>query len=343
MAAMSSPYKSAADSPSRQLLWELSRLGISNQEEFYARLDQESHEREVKHRSEIAAAVAKHTRVRESAENARRELELRIEIEHQRREDEERRELRKREQEKEERELLAKRAEAERGFLAQRAETERLQQAQLEEQRREQASKDAEAARLQQEEKARKDDVARREAERKNLAAKQQALESREAERKANEARIADQSNRAISSPASASTETTTNVTPAIWLKFNSEREAEHQRFLAIHKNLKKLRAFVIAESKKNNELKQNIGDIRRQIRKSVGQLTTGLNANKTPVGSCKVFSDWGWRLTYIHSFRTSLKPSGVPKNYPAARWMFHSFLQTLLPTHLTALSSPHC
>ena len=287
---MSSPYKSAVDSPSRQLLWELSRLGISKQEEFYARLDQENHEREVKHRSEIAAAVAKHTQVRESAENARRALEHNLEIERQRREDEERRELRKREQEKVERELLAERAEAERGFLAQRVETERLQQAQLERQKREreQASKDAEAARLQQEEKTRKDDVARRETERKNLIAKQQALETREAERKANEARIAEESNRVVTSPASAPVETTTHATHATGSILNSEREAEHQRFLAIHKNLKKLRAFVIAESKKNSDLKQNIGDIRRQIRKSVGQLTTGLNANKTPVGSCK-------------------------------------------------------
>ena len=287
---MSSPYKSAVDSPSRQLLWELSRLGISNQEEFNARLDQEFHEREVKHRSEIAAAVAKHTQVRESAENARRELELNIEIERQKREDEERRELHKKEQEKAEGELLAKRAEAERGFLAQKAETERLEQAQLEQQKREreQASKDEEAARLQQEEKTRKDEVARRETEGKNLVARQQALERREAERKANEARIADEANRVVSSPASAPVKTTTHATHATGSILNSEREAEHQRFLAVHKNLKKLRAFVIAESKKNSELKQSIGDIRRQIRKSVGQLTTGQNANKTPVGSCK-------------------------------------------------------
>ncbi|KAL8793516.1 MAG: hypothetical protein Q9195_003889 [Heterodermia aff. obscurata] len=269
---MSSPYKQAADSPSRQLLWELSRLGVSNQEEFYARLDQESHEREIVHRNALAAAVARHTRVRESAENARRELELRIENERQRREEEERRELRYREQEKAERELHQKRAEAE-----------RLRQAELERKKQEQARKDAEAVRIQSEEKVRKDDAARKELERKNAVAKQQALEAREAERKANEAKAIEARSRVV---AQASTQNSTTVHPPATLSTSGqpEREAEHQRYLAIHKNLKQLRQFVVAESKKHDELKQNMGDIRRQIRKSVGQLTIGHNANKKPV-----------------------------------------------------------
>ena len=277
--AMSSPHKQATDSPSRQLLWELSHLGISNQEEFYARLDQESHEREIIHKNALAAAVAQHTRVRESAENARRELELRIENERRRREEEERRELRYREQEKAEREFYEKSAEAE-----------RLRQAQLEREKREQVRKDAEAARIQREEKVRKDDAARKEAERKDAVAKQQALEAREAERKANEAKAAEARSRIL---AQASTQNTTTVRPTVALSTSTQPsisnqpqlEAEHQRYLAIHKNLKQLRQHVVAESKKHDELKQNMGDIRRQIRKSVGQLTIGQNANKKPVG----------------------------------------------------------
>ena len=277
---MSSPYKQASDSPSRQLLWELKHLGISNQEEFYARLDQQSHEREIIHRNALAAAVAQHTRVRESAENARRELELRIENERQRREEEERRELREREQEKAERELYQKRAEAE-----------RFRQAQLEREKREQARKDAEAARKQLEEKVRKDDVTRKEAERKSAAAKQQALEAREAERKANEAKAVEARSRVLTQ---ASTQNATTVRPTAVLSTSAppEREAEHQRYLAIHKNLKQLRKFVVAESKKHDELKQNMGDIRRQIRKSIGQLTIGQNANKKPVGFFNTIPD---------------------------------------------------
>ena len=285
---MSSPYKQASDSPSRQLLWELSRLGISNQEEFYARLDQESHEREIIHRNALAAAVARHTRVRESAENARRELELRIENERQRREEEERRELHNREQEKAERELRQKRAEAD-----------RLRQAQLERKKQEQARKDAEAARIQSEEQTRKDDAARKEAERKEVErkeverkeverrdalAKQQALDAREAERKANEAKAVEARSRVLTE-ASAQNATTVHPPAALSTSAQPEREAEHQRYLTIHKNLKQLRKFVVAESKKHDELKQNMGDIRRQIRKSVGQLTVGQNTNKKPVG----------------------------------------------------------
>ena len=282
---MSSPYKQGSDSPSRQLLWELSHLGIKNQEEFYARLDQQSHEREIIHRNALAAAVAQHTRVRESAENARRELELRIENERQRREEEERRELREREQEKAERELYQKRAEAaERELYQKRAEAERFRQAQLEREKREQAVKDAEAARKQLEEKVRKDDATRKEAERKSAVAKQQALEAREAERKANEAKAVEARSRVLTQ---ASTQNATTVRPTAVLSTSAqpEREAEHQRYLAIHKNLKQLRKFVVAESKKHDELKQNMGDIRRQIRKSIGQLTIGQNANKKPVG----------------------------------------------------------
>ena len=272
--AMSSPYKQASDSPSRQLLWELSRLGVSNQEEFYARLDQESHEREIIHKNALAAAVAQHTRVRESAENARKELELRIENERQRREEEERRELRNREQEKAEIELYEKRAEAE-----------RLKQAQLEREKREQARKDAEAARIQLEEKVRKDDAARKEAEKKDFVAKQQALDAREAERQANEAKAVEAKSRVLTQ---ASIQTATNVRPTAALSTSTkpEYEAEHQRYLAIHRNLKQLRKFVVAESKKHDELKQNVGDIRRQIRKSVGQLTVGQNTNRKPVSS---------------------------------------------------------
>ena len=291
---MSSPYKQASDSPSRQLLWELKHLGISNQEEFYARLDQQSHEREIIHRNALAAAVAQHTRVRESAENARRELELRIENERQRREEEERRELREREQEKAERELYQKRAEAE-----------RFRQAQLEREKREQARKDAEAARKQLEEKLRKDDATRKEAERKSAVAKQQALEAREAERKANEAKAVEARSRVLTQ---ASTQNATTVRPTAVLSTSAppEREAEHQRYLAIHKNLKQLRKFVVAESKKHDELKQNMGDIRRQIRKSIGQLTIGQNANKKPVGffntipELKMIANKGLQLSSI-------------------------------------------
>lgn len=274
MAAMSSPYRSAVDSPSRQLLWELDRFSIEYQEEFHAQLDEQGRAREAVHKEALAAAIEQHTRVRESAENARRELELRIENERKRREAEERRELHKREQEKADRELSERREEAE-----------RLKDAQIWEQRREQARKADEAARATREEKTRTDDAARLEKEKKDALAQKQALEARGAELKAKEARIAEEKKRTV--PAAVPTQVVPNApsTRSAPSTVNPACQAEHQRYLAIHRNLKELRKFVLSESKTQDATKPTIGELRRQIRKSVGQLTVGQGANKTPVG----------------------------------------------------------
>ena len=271
---MSSPYKSAVDSPSRQLLWELGCLSISHQQNFYAKLDEENRAREEVHRKALAAAVEHHTRVRESAENARRELELRIENERRRREAEERRELRKREEEKAERELSEKREEAE-----------RLRKAQVLEQKREEARKAEAAARSHREEKARRDEAARLEKERSEAAAQKQAAEAREAEARANEARVAAEKKRIAptAAPTQAISSAPTHGEPSA---LDPVCVAEHKRYLAIHKNLKELRKYVASQTQKQDDLRKSVGEMRRQIRKSVGQLTAGQGANKTPVAS---------------------------------------------------------
>ena len=83
---MTSPYKLAKDSPSRQLLWELGQLAISTQEGFYAHLDRESHEREALHQKALAAATAKHENVRRTAEQYQERLDEQIQAERKRRE-----------------------------------------------------------------------------------------------------------------------------------------------------------------------------------------------------------------------------------------------------------------
>jgi nucleoporin GLE1 len=57
------------------------------------------------------------------------------------------------------------------------------------------------------------------------------------------------------------------------------------EKYLEIHKRLKQLRAFVTEHAKQDPDLKKKMGEMRRVIRKSVGQLTEGRGANKTPVG----------------------------------------------------------
>ncbi|ERS98731.1 hypothetical protein HMPREF1624_05518 [Sporothrix schenckii ATCC 58251] len=56
-------------------------------------------------------------------------------------------------------------------------------------------------------------------------------------------------------------------------------------RHIEVHKNLKALRRFVAQQSKTNPTLKSRMGDMRRDIRKSFGQLTSGgLRENRVPV-----------------------------------------------------------
>lgn len=50
--------------------------------------------------------------------------------------------------------------------------------------------------------------------------------------------------------------------------------QAGPDRYTEIHQNLKKLRKFMIDQAKTNPALKGRMGDMRREIRKSVGQLT---------------------------------------------------------------------
>lgn len=77
----------------------------------------------------------------------------------------------------------------------------------------------------------------------------------------------------AKAAPAQAATPT---ATPAL---------AKSDRYIEVHKNLKELRKFVSQQAKTNPALKARMGDMRRDIRKSFGQLTSGgLRENKVPV-----------------------------------------------------------
>lgn len=63
--------------------------------------------------------------------------------------------------------------------------------------------------------------------------------------------------------------------------------QARPDRHAEIHKNLKALRKFMVDQAKTNPALKERMGDMRREIRKSVGQLTVAsgvAGVNKTQV-----------------------------------------------------------
>lgn len=277
MDIMTSPYKTAKDSPSRQLLYELSRLGISTQEKFYARLDEESREREALHTDALAASAAEHARIRRRAEAEREKLELQLQEERRRRDEEDRKELERRRQEKADQEIADKRREIERAKAAEleekrAVELRRSEAAAAEAKKAEKALLDAEIAR-------RLKDAQDAEAQKKEAA--------RQAGQKTREAAIAarnPQTSIPAPRPTSANNEATSSSQSTPQISLNPAREAEHHRYLEIHRNLKNLRKVMMTEAGKRPDFKARMGDMRREIVKCVGQLTIGKGANRAPV-----------------------------------------------------------
>ncbi|KAI4172022.1 MAG: hypothetical protein LQ346_008670 [Caloplaca aetnensis] len=274
--AMESPWKAARDSPSKQLLWELSRLAVTQQEDLYERLDREAREREAAHKTVLALSQARHEQVRRDAEIERDRLDR---LEKQAIQDKERQEAENR------REAEARQQEERR---RQQAEQVRLEKRRAEE--RAEAAARAERAATEE----RNAEIARQQAEkdRHNAEAQRAKKAAQEAvvRRKTEEARRAEQ----------ASNASDTRATPKLQPAFPTaqppgestarqtrlvRQEAEHQRYLEIHKNLKDLRKHMDQQVKQDPKLKARMGDMRRNVRKSVGQILEGKQgANKKPV-----------------------------------------------------------
>ena len=271
---MASPYKLASDSPSRQLLCELSRLGVTTQENFYARLDRDNLERETLHKEALSLAAAEHDRVRETAVAVQQQLQLQIQIERRRREDEERKKVERLRQEAVDKEVAEKNRAIEQAkndeLNARRVAEAREAAAAAQQQKAQKERENAEAARKLRE---------AQDAESKKRQAEYEAKKkTAEAESKAREAVSATQK-----MPAAPTT-----VQPATQLSsqasLDPQRSAEHQRYIEIHRKLKDLRNGMMDHAKQNKALKDKMGDIRRTIKQSIGQLTSGKGVNKIPV-----------------------------------------------------------
>ena len=270
---MGTPYKKATDSPSRQLLYELNQLAISQQQGFYAHLDREGEQREGLHRQALAAAALKHDRVRQNAEIEKQRLEAEEEAARKRQEEEQRRALERQQHEvqvaekkrlverqrlAEQREQELARAEREAQEAADRRDAERKRQ-EVEKVRKAQEESDT---RLRQQEAAR--------------AAEAQAKQAAAAAAAAQKHQF--QLQQQIDLPPKSPPKTSTAAGKVV--QSNPEWEVEHTRYLQIHKQLKDLRKLVNSKTKEQPALKAAVGDMRRDIKKSVGQLT-GENRKK--------------------------------------------------------------
>lgn len=279
----SSPWRSAPDSPSRQLLLELSQLAISAQERFQARQERENNDRAVNHRNALAAAAIEHERIRRGAEIEREKLDHQIRLERQRREDEAQKELETQRQQDVEREAAERRRKVERATEAE-AQRKKAEQAKIAESKERET---LEAERLEKEALEKSEvDAQRREAEvAKRSHQTQEAMKNRgdqaqAAEARVKEAIVAAQGSRAQNAPENAATTQQATTTS----RRNPEREAAHQKYVEIHQRLKDMRRFMTNGAKRNPDLKRCMGDMRREIKKSVGQLRDERGANKQPV-----------------------------------------------------------
>lgn len=278
------------DSPSRQLILELARdleqVRLHNNElkkvrayerkSFYERLDRLDREKEEVHNAALTAAVAKRDALRLEAEETL-QLHLRAEAEERRRKEE----LERQRREKVERE----KAERERREREEAARAEAVKMAQEEERRRK--AEEAERAR-----RAVEEENVQRERQRvvQENKKKEQEVERQKAEQEQAKVKAAEEDKKKQQQQQAGQASTTTTSTTKILgaAHRTPEQIAEHQRYLELHQHLKKFRRYMVAETKKNPILKQHMGDMRRTIKKCVGQLVTDDKAaNRTPVSFC--------------------------------------------------------
>lgn len=79
---------------------------------------------------------------------------------------------------------------------------------------------------------------------------------------------------------------TTTAPTPT-----PAPHDAKRQRATELHKSLKQLRAAMASQASQNKALKSRSGDLRRELRKVIGQLSLDKDGNKVVVSKCPTYS----------------------------------------------------
>lgn len=255
------------DSPSKQLIndlvrqleqveifnTELKKVHAYERKLFYDNLDRVDREREAVHTAALDEAEAFHDRVREEAEATLRQYLLEEEEARLREEAEVRKEQERIEREKAEK-LRRERQEATRLEAERKAKEEAKKKADEEAERARRAAQDA---------KERKEREQHEQAEAEKRKEAEQAQQAQqEAERQARS-----QQQQKIGGG---------RLTP--------EEVSVQERYVALHKTLKDMRQWLRGVGKERQPVKQTMGDMRRTIKKCVGQLRDGKGANKQQV-----------------------------------------------------------
>ncbi|KAI9670614.1 MAG: hypothetical protein M1831_005834 [Alyxoria varia] len=224
-------------------------------------------ERQRQHRERVEEALQEHEAVRERASRAHELFKLEME----------KRRLAQALKEQEAMERARREVEEKENMLRQqRREGEENQKRQEQQRVEEDRAKRDEAIRLEErrkiEERERQERIKREEAEAAQGRAQQQSTPQQPI------------------APAAPSQSTSTS--PTAWDGIRTPqaaRDAEHKRYLNLHKSLKQMRQQVLDHAKSNPDLKTQLGNWRRQIKKTIGQLTDN---NGRPPPQTKVLQD---------------------------------------------------
>jgi len=278
-----------------QILNEFNRLLINQEQEVQQDLDDQIAVQALRHEHALAEAAAEHDRIRKNAEIARERAELEIERERKRRDALERQRL------EDERQAKVTRDTAER----------LLEKKTIERERREQAVKLEEEQKLEETRAGlERDRIKAVEDAAKRKMANEEAIKMKARESAANAARLREEAAQNAAKSNATSFNVAAKATPIpsqtvagiintvkptagiLTTKLpagplQGEFEQLHVRYLELHRTLKSMRQYVITESKKDPALKNKLGDWRREIVKSIGQITADKTKNRKPV-SCK-------------------------------------------------------
>lgn len=259
------------DSPSKQLMLDLVRdleqvkifdadlkkVHEYERKTFYENLDRIDREREAVHTAALDQAAAFHDRVREEAETTLKDHLLAEEEERLQKE-----EAIRKEQERIEREKTEK-ARREREAAA-RVEAERQAKEQAEKKAQEEADK--KAAALETARKAANEEKLRKEREEADAQKLKQDEDARKVQEQADLKAYSQQQQKIGGGNLSA------------------EDIRVQKRYVELHKTLKDMRKWLKDMGQSQSNLKATMGNLRRSIKKSVGQLRAGTGANKQQV-----------------------------------------------------------
>ncbi|KAH8731055.1 hypothetical protein GQ44DRAFT_604989 [Phaeosphaeriaceae sp. PMI808] len=251
------------ESPSRQIAIEFNLLLSISDRAFEERLDQAAAERAKLHSEQLHRAAEEHRRVMRGAELEVQRITLEQEQAQLRREEAQRREVERIRQEKLQEVIAAQR----KALEAKQRDEEALRQATAVHRQLQEAD-----ARLQ----------AQQEQE---LAASRQKQDKEEADRKAKEAAAATEKARLQPAPQLQAPQPAPTTAPAAPLAprtstnaqaSNTDVEQIHTKYLALHARMKQFRvAFANQHKQKTSPLKAPVGDARRNIRVTLGQINS--------------------------------------------------------------------